>query len=691
MPVAGASALPVYVADTGAPAKLVRVDSETGAQFVLAQGGHLVKPTGIAEAGNGDLIVSDADAYGGGGGLIRIDHVTGAQTQISTAAAFVDPSAVAIGPDGTTAYVGDDRGSNNGALWRVDTGNGVSALVTSGINLTTPSGIAVRPNGDALIADADGPGVKGSVVKVTAAGAQSLITSNDQFKDPSGITLVAPDTVYVTDRQGTSAGRVFRLDTSIATPGQVLVADAGELVDPSGVVAEAAGSLLVAEQDLVAGAGRIVRLGAGAAPLPQTRLAFGNQLRTPVALALPANGDADELADADDNCPSVANGGQADLDGDGIGDDCDDDRDGDGLVNGGDNCANLANPGQVDANANGVGDACEGDDDGDGVPNAGDNCAAVPNPGQAHLDADAQGDACDGDDDADAVDDVSDNCPSTANAAQANLDGDAGGDACDADDDNDAVDDVSDNCPASANAGQADADGDGLGDACDADDDSDGATDVDEVRDGTNPIAPGTPAPPPAFAPRLDAPVDPIAPPAAVPAPQLGRAVALTEARGTVLVRRPGASKDVPLAAGAALPVGTTVDVTSGSIVLTTATRGGGTQRASFTGGRFRILQRAADGGATDLVLAGPAPRCATGKARAAKTKRRRLWGDGRGRFKTHGSHAIATVRGTKWLVEDTCKGTNVRVANGVVAVTEKRSRRTRLLRKGEAHLTRAA
>ncbi len=77
--------------------------------------------------------------------------------------------------------------------------------------------------------------------------------------------------------------------------------------------------------------------------------------------------DGDSIADSADNCPIVSNAGQADADGDGTGDVCDDndndgptgDTDSDGVTNGTDNCPTTTNPGQANSDADGRGDRCE--------------------------------------------------------------------------------------------------------------------------------------------------------------------------------------------------------------------------------------------------------------------------------------------------------------------------------------------
>lgn len=71
------------------------------------------------------------------------------------------------------------------------------------------------------------------------------------------------------------------------------------------------------------------------------------------------------------------------------------DVDGDGVPDKHDNCVSIANPDQVDINRNGRGDTCD-DFDRDGMINSQDNCVDIPNRSQTDEDGDGIGNECDG-------------------------------------------------------------------------------------------------------------------------------------------------------------------------------------------------------------------------------------------------------------------------------------------------------
>jgi hypothetical protein len=118
------------------------------------------------------------------------------------------------------------------------------------------------------------------------------------------------------------------------------------------------------------------------------------------------------------------------------------DTDGDGIADAADNCPSVANPDQLNTDGDSLGNACDPDDDNDSVGDTADNCALVPNADQTDTDGDGQGNACDADDDNDGVGDAADNCALVANPTQLDTDRDGQGDACDADDDNDGLSDT---------------------------------------------------------------------------------------------------------------------------------------------------------------------------------------------------------------------------------------------------------
>jgi hypothetical protein len=113
------------------------------------------------------------------------------------------------------------------------------------------------------------------------------------------------------------------------------------------------------------------------------------------------------------------------------------------------------------------------------------------------------------------------------------------------------------------------------------------------------------------------------------------------------------------------------VDARKGVVELVSvASDGGAPQTARFSEGIFRVNQ---SGAVTVLTLTEKLSCGTAGKASTAakKAKKRRLWGDGSGKFRTKGKHSAATVVGTKWLVADTCTTTLTRVVRGKVKVRD--------------------
>jgi hypothetical protein len=176
--------------------------------------------------------------------------------------------------------------------------------------------------------------------------------------------------------------------------------------------------------------------------------------------------------------------------------------------------------------------------------------------------------------------------------------------------------------------------------------------------------------------------------------PKLGKAVVVAPGEGVLFVRKPGSSTFKVLESGSQLPMGTEVDASQGSIALTSALPSGGVQTGEFGGGRFVIRQGRR--GYVDLYLRGPVCQRAKAKdsfsvARASRRKpKRRLWGsDHGGRFRTHGKNSHATVRGTRWVVGDSCAGTLTRVSSGQVVVRDSVRRKNVVLDAGERYLAR--
>jgi hypothetical protein len=204
---------------------------------------------------------------------------------------------------------------------------------------------------------------------------------------------------------------------------------------------------------------------------------------------------------------------------------------------------------------------------------------------------------------------------------------------------------------------------------------------------------------------------------AAVPPPVPGKSVVVKVVSGTVSIKRVGGARAagpakgfVPFTGAANIPVGSQLDTSKGRVELISAADTGGakTQASQFYDGIFQVKQnvpkkkpKKAKALVTDLVMKGQIARsqCAPLKgARAAATKKKKgpkavlgkLWGSGKGKFRTNGKYSAATVRGTIWLVEDRCEGTLTKVTRGTVSVRDFKRKKTVTVKAGHSYLARA-
>jgi hypothetical protein len=142
------------------------------------------------------------------------------------------------------------------------------------------------------------------------------------------------------------------------------------------------------------------------------------------------------------------------------------------------------------------------------------------------------------------------------------------------------------------------------------------------------------------------------------------------------------------------------LDARQGKVNLRTAGCRGRVQTGVFGGGVFSVRQPRKACGRVDVYLQGgsftscgrPSRRAGSRTASASRSRKvRRLWGrDNGGRFRSHGRHSHATVRGTRWLTVDRCDGTLTRVTDGSVVVRDFRRGRNVLVRAGHSYLARS-
>jgi hypothetical protein len=168
------------------------------------------------------------------------------------------------------------------------------------------------------------------------------------------------------------------------------------------------------------------------------------------------------------------------------------------------------------------------------------------------------------------------------------------------------------------------------------------------------------------------------------PGPVLAESLRVNRVTGTVAARLPNGTA-INISSFAIVPVGTRIDTTRGTALLTAAQPSGADITGDFYQGEFSATQ--AKSGAVTASLDQALPGCdaATNKhkatrlpATAARKKKpkkakktaanstRHLWGHATGPFGINGLYGSSSVRGTEWEVIDGCQSTTIKVTKGL-------------------------
>jgi PKD domain len=297
----------VVTRDGQSSAAILRVNPATGALEEIsrnstAQGALFRHPYDVAVApGAGSLYVVDMGEFAeagtpaADGRIIRVDPVSGAQTLVAQGGELVDPSGIAVAGDGTL-YVVENVGvgpARDPAVVRIDPGTGAQSVVTRGGNLCYPFGVAVEPGVGLLVTDFGDlvtggqtqidcePHDFGAVYRVNpGTGVQSALSFNqvpspgNMLRGVFGVAVEAAGKVLVVNQTGAQAAvaaiNPVNGEQSAVTPNSS-PGDAFEL--PQRVAVAPDGNLIVADYalndqegglvhvDRATGAARILRQG----------------------------------------------------------------------------------------------------------------------------------------------------------------------------------------------------------------------------------------------------------------------------------------------------------------------------------------------------------------------------------------------------------------------------------------------
>ena len=283
---------------------ILRTDPAAGSLVEISrngpQGTLFERPFDLALEADGDIVVADMGTpctpslprCADDGRIIRVDSVTGRQSLVASGTPLVDPAGIAVAPDGSI-YVADNlEADNDGAVIRVDPGTGAKTLLTEGGLLDLPFGILVDRDGSLVVSNrvsaAGGCALApGRLVRVQLAdGSQQLIAQGDLwlFKYPLGVALDSQGRVSFANECGPNG--LVRLNAGI---GSLITAntDSDILVTPERIALDPAGDFLVSDFSVADGDGGIVKVDAETGA--QSMVRQGDLFNHPLGIAVVVN------------------------------------------------------------------------------------------------------------------------------------------------------------------------------------------------------------------------------------------------------------------------------------------------------------------------------------------------------------------------------------------------------------------
>jgi sugar lactone lactonase YvrE len=241
-----------------------------GALYRLAPGGvprrietcePLFVPTAVAIDGDGTLVVADIQ-LDRPGRVVRVDPASGAVTVIADGWPLITPSDVVLDARGDVLVADLDAGSRldfptgslagTGAVYRIARETGVATLVALDCCRWNASALAPTPRGEIAVVDLGfsvftGDGALALIDPAT--GVQRAIATSVPLLDPSGIVAEASGTLLVTEATNPQSGFAAVLAIEPRTGTVTTISSGAPITDPRGLAVTREGDLVVADSE----------------------------------------------------------------------------------------------------------------------------------------------------------------------------------------------------------------------------------------------------------------------------------------------------------------------------------------------------------------------------------------------------------------------------------------------------------